>query len=135
MIGNAQPGRLDHRYVVRAVANREHGLPPDTQRRRLREQRFAFHRSAQELGISPAYASKRTADRAHGLEVTRVYRTTRRVQLSERTGPLRISTSLRLDRNHVAPILSRPRPGLRGVATRHRLDRHHCPPAFYATIA
>lgn len=95
----------------------------------------SFVASAQELGISPAYVSKRIADLERRLDVTLFHRTTRRVKLSDQgerayawarkiledvqdmsnemssikndpSGPLRISSSLRLGRNHVAPILS-----------------------------
>ena len=95
-----------------------------------------FAAAAQELGISPAYVSKRIAELEQRLGVTLFHRTTRRVRISAQgeaayawaqkiledvegmttemlnaqhdpTGPLRVSTSLRLGRNHVSPILAR----------------------------
>ncbi|MDR1936622.1 MAG: LysR family transcriptional regulator [Candidatus Accumulibacter sp.] len=96
----------------------------------------SFVATAQELGISPAYVSKRVAEFEQRLGVTLFHRTTRRVHLSAQgeaayawarkiledvdglsaemsnvqavpSGPLRVSTSLRLGRNHVSPILAR----------------------------
>ncbi|MDR3220623.1 MAG: LysR family transcriptional regulator [Candidatus Accumulibacter sp.] len=96
----------------------------------------SFVAAAQELGISPAYVSKRIAEFERRLGVTLFLRTTRRVRLSTQgetvyvwarkiladvdgltiemsnaraapSGPLRVSTSLRLGRNHVSPILAR----------------------------
>lgn len=95
----------------------------------------SFVAAAQELGISPAYVSKRIAELERRLGVTLFHRTTRRVHLSTQgeaayawarriladvdglaiemsnaqaapSGPLRVSTSLRLGRNHVSPILA-----------------------------
>jgi LysR family transcriptional activator of dmlA len=59
--------------------------------------RASFVAAATELGISPAYVSKRVADLERALGVTLFHRTTRRV---------RISSSLRLGRNHISPILA-----------------------------
>lgn len=85
--------------------------------------------------MSPAYVSKRITNLEQELGVTLFHRTTRRVRISDQgelafawarriltdvaemtsevsqsqgepAGPLRISTSLRMGRNHVAPILS-----------------------------
>lgn len=96
----------------------------------------SFVAAAQELGISPAYVSKRIAALEGELGATLFHRTTRRVHLSAQgeeayavarrildevdnlaaaiartqadpSGPLRVSTSLRLGRNHVSPILAR----------------------------
>jgi LysR family transcriptional activator of dmlA len=96
----------------------------------------SFVAAAQELGISPAYVSKRIAEFERRFGVTLFLRTTRRVRLSTQgeavyawarkiladvdgltiemsnaraapSGPLRVSTSLRLGRDHVSPILSR----------------------------
>jgi LysR family transcriptional activator of dmlA len=104
----------------------------------------SFVAAAQELGISPAYVSKRIAELERRLGVVLFQRTTRRVRLSAQgetayalargiladvdalgaemsdaraalSGPLRVSTSLRLGRNHVSPILAmfgREHPGL-----------------------
>lgn len=95
----------------------------------------SFVAAAYELGISPAYVSKRIAELEQRLGVPLFYRTTRHVRISaqgevayawarrilediegmttdvsntraEPSGPLRVSTSLRLGRNHVSPILS-----------------------------
>jgi LysR family transcriptional activator of dmlA len=95
----------------------------------------SFVAAAQELGISPAYVSKRIAEFERRFGVTLFHRTTRRVRLSTQgeaahawarkiladidglagemsnaqaapSGPLRVSTSLRLGRNHVSPILA-----------------------------
>lgn len=95
----------------------------------------SFVAAAQELGISPAYVSKRVSELEQRFGVTLFHRTTRRVRIStqgevayawarkilediegmatdvsntkmEPSGPLRVSTSLRLGRNHVSPILS-----------------------------
>jgi len=97
--------------------------------------RSSFVAAAHELGMSPAYVSKRITSLEEQLGVTLFHRTTRRVRISDQgelafawarkilvdvadmsaeiaqsrsepAGPLRISTSLRLGRNHVAPILS-----------------------------
>lgn len=96
----------------------------------------SFVAAAQELGISPAYVSKRIAELEQHLGVTLFHRTTRRVRMSTQgesayawarrilndveglatemsnaqadpSGPLRVSTSLRLGRNYVSPILAR----------------------------
>ena len=96
----------------------------------------SFVAAAQELGISPAYVSKRIAELERRFGVTLFHRTTRRVRISAQgevayawarkilediegmatdmsntrvdpSGPLRVSTSLRLGRNHVSPILAR----------------------------
>jgi len=98
-------------------------------------QRASFLSAATELGISPAYVSKRIARLERALGVALFHRTTRRVRISEAgeaayawackvleaadsleenvaqasaelAGPLRISSSLRLGRNHLAPILA-----------------------------
>lgn len=98
--------------------------------------RGSFVGAADELGISPAYVSKRIADFEASLGVTLFHRTTRRVQITAEGevahawaqkvlesaeglsrevagtqqspgGPLRISTSLRMGRHHVSPVLSR----------------------------
>jgi LysR family transcriptional activator of dmlA len=97
--------------------------------------RASFVGAAQELGISPAYVSKRISELEQLLGVTLFHRTTRRVRISDQgelaytwarkvlddletmklevsdtkaapSGSLRISASLRLGRNHVAPVLS-----------------------------
>jgi LysR family transcriptional regulator, transcriptional activator for dmlA len=97
--------------------------------------RSSFVAAATELGISPAYVSKRVADLEKALGVTLFHRTTRRVRISDAgeaayawarkvleaveglndsvshkdtglSGPLRISTSLRLGRHHLSPILA-----------------------------
>ena len=98
--------------------------------------RGSFVGAATELGISPAYVTKRIAGLERALGVTLFHRTTRRVLISEAgeaayawarrvleaanewhaqgpasaeglTGTLRIATSLRLGRNHLSPILAR----------------------------
>lgn len=98
-------------------------------------QRASFLTAATELGISPAYVSKRVSNLERALGVTLFHRTTRRVRISdagesayawarkvleaadglqesvalstvELAGPVRISSSLRLGRNHLAPILA-----------------------------
>lgn len=98
--------------------------------------RSSFVAAATELGISPAYVSKRVAELEHTLGATLFHRTTRRVSITDAgeaaytrarkvleaadalnegvtrsralpAGPLRISTSLRLGRNHLSPILAR----------------------------
>lgn len=95
----------------------------------------SFNAAASDLGISPAYVSKRIADLERALGVTLFRRTTRRVQISEEgavayawarrvleaadslneevtgakgspAGTLRVSTSMRLGRNHVSHVLS-----------------------------
>ncbi|MBN3724692.1 LysR family transcriptional regulator [Burkholderia sp. Ac-20379] len=97
--------------------------------------RSSFVAAATELGISPAYVSKRVADLEKSLGVTLFHRTTRRVRISDAgeevyawarkvleaadglndsvsrsdahlSGQLRISSSLRLGRNHLTPILA-----------------------------
>lgn len=97
--------------------------------------RSSFVAAATELGISPAYVSKRVADLERALGVTLFHRTTRRVRISDAgeavyawarkvleaveglndsvshtdtrlSGQLRISSSLRLGRNHLSPILA-----------------------------
>jgi LysR family transcriptional activator of dmlA len=97
--------------------------------------RASFVATAAELGVSPAYVSKRIAILEARLGVRLFHRTTRRVHISddgeavyeaarkvlddiamlaeaasrakgEPSGPLRISTSLRLGRNHVSHVLS-----------------------------
>lgn len=97
--------------------------------------RSSFVGAATELGISPAYVTKRVAGLEKALGASLFHRTTRRVLISEAgeaayawarkvldaadeldqgmagargapSGPLRISTSLRLGRNHIAPILT-----------------------------
>lgn len=97
--------------------------------------RSSFLAAATELGISPAYVSKRIASLERALGVTLFHRTTRRVRISdageaahawalkvleavdglndsvtqpatELAGTLRISSSLRLGRNHLSPILA-----------------------------
>ncbi|MEI5998809.1 LysR family transcriptional regulator [Paraburkholderia bengalensis] len=106
--------------------------------------RSSFVAAATDLGISPAYVSKRVADLERTLGVTLFHRTTRRVRISDvgeatylwarkvleavdglndsvarpdttLSGQLRISSSLRLGRNHLSPILAelnRAHPGL-----------------------
>ena len=98
--------------------------------------RSSFVAAATDLGISPAYVTKRVAGLEKALGVKLFHRTTRRVLISdegeaayawarkvleaadelsqglsgarsEPTGALRISTSLRLGRNHIAPILAK----------------------------
>lgn len=97
--------------------------------------RSSFVGAATDLGISPAYVTKRIANLEKALGTTLFHRTTRRVLISDAgetayawarkvldaaeelnqgvagastlpKGPLRISTSLRLGRNHLAPILA-----------------------------
>lgn len=97
--------------------------------------RSSFVAAATELGISPAYVSKRVADLERALGVTLFHRTTRHVRISDAgeaayawarkvleaveglndsvsrkdahlSGQLRISSSLRLGRNHLSPILA-----------------------------
>ncbi len=97
--------------------------------------RSSFVGAATELGISPAYVTKRVANLEKALGVVLFHRTTRRVLISDAgetaygwarkvldaadeldqcvagahalpAGPLRISTSLRLGRHHIAPILA-----------------------------
>jgi LysR family transcriptional regulator, transcriptional activator for dmlA len=97
--------------------------------------RSSFNAAATDLGISPAYVSKRVADLEKALGVTLFRRTTRRVQITDEgalafawarrvldaadgltqevagakgspSGSLRISTSMRLGRNHVSHVLS-----------------------------
>ncbi|HEY2926459.1 LysR family transcriptional regulator [Piscinibacter sp.] len=97
--------------------------------------RSSFTAAATDLGISPAYVTKRIARLERALGVTLFHRTTRRVHISTEgeiayawarkmldaadgmhsevasakgspTGTLRLSTSLRLGRNHVSHILS-----------------------------
>jgi LysR family transcriptional activator of dmlA len=96
--------------------------------------RSSFVATATELGLSPAYVSKLVGELEKALGVKLLHRTTRRVHISEDgetvyawarkmldaaegleqelsathgrpTGPLRVSTSLRMGRNHVSPIL------------------------------
>jgi LysR family transcriptional activator of dmlA len=99
-------------------------------------QRASFVLAARDLGISPAYVSKRIAELEQRLGVPLFHRTTRRVVISDQgevayqrardvlaametfkeqvagtkdaapSGSLRISTSLRLGRNHVSHALS-----------------------------
>jgi LysR family transcriptional regulator, transcriptional activator for dmlA len=95
----------------------------------------SFVAAAQELGFSPAFISKKISDLERRFGVTLFHRTTRRVRISNQgeaayawarkiledvesmdtdmsstkvapSGTLRVSTSLRLGRNHVSPILS-----------------------------
>ena len=95
----------------------------------------SFAKAASELGISPAYVSKTIAELEDALKVKLFYRTTRRVQItsegeiahawalqvleaadnlkqevaasrSNLMGSIKISTSLRLGRNHVSNILA-----------------------------
>lgn len=97
--------------------------------------RSSFGAAAAELGISPAYVTKRIANLEHALRTTLFNRTTRRVVISDDgetalrwarrileaadglsqdlahargtpSGVLRISTSLRLGRNHVSHVLA-----------------------------
>lgn len=97
--------------------------------------RGSFVAAATDLGISPAYVTKRISNLEKALGVSLFHRTTRRVLISEAgeaayvwarkvletadewadistrphnslTGSLRISTSLRLGRNHLSPILA-----------------------------
>ena len=97
--------------------------------------RSSFIAAAIELGISAAYVSKRVSDLERALGATLFHRTTRRVVITEAgetaytwarrvleaadalnqqvtgrkkaiTGVFRVSTSLRLGRNHVSPILA-----------------------------
>lgn len=96
--------------------------------------RASFIGAAAELGVSPAYVTKRIASLEGALHAKLFHRTTRRVMISEAgeavyawatkildaaneldngirgtaaqpAGPLRISTSLRLGRLHLSPIL------------------------------
>lgn len=99
--------------------------------------RGSFVAAATEMGISPAYVTKRVAGLERALGQTLLHRTTRRVLISEAgeaayawarrvldaadegpalagapgqallAGTLRIATSLRLGRNHLSPILAR----------------------------
>ena len=95
----------------------------------------SFNAAATDIGISPAYVSKRIADLERALGVTLFRRTTRRVHITDEgalayawarrvleaadslneevsgargspTGTLRISTSMRLGRNHVSHVLA-----------------------------
>lgn len=97
--------------------------------------RSSFTAAAAELGISPAHVTKRIAALEKSLAVTLFHRTTRRVHISPAgeiayawatrlletagtlssevagskglpSGTLRLSTSLRLGRNHVSHVLS-----------------------------
>jgi LysR family transcriptional activator of dmlA len=97
--------------------------------------RSSFNAAAVELGISPAYVSKRVAGLEQALGLALFHRTTRRVSITDEgetallwarkvldtadsltqevgrtratpSGTLRISTSLRLGRNHVGHILA-----------------------------
>ena len=97
--------------------------------------RSSFVAAATELGISPAYVTKRIAHLEKALGVTLLHRTTRRVRISDTgeeiyawarkvldaaddlhtgvagsnhlpAGPLRICTSLRLGRHHLGPIVA-----------------------------
>jgi LysR family transcriptional activator of dmlA len=97
--------------------------------------RSSFVGAATDLGISPAYVTKRVATLEKALGAKLFHRTTRRVLISDEgeaayawarkvleaadelnqgvagargspAGALRISTSLRLGRNHIAPILA-----------------------------
>lgn len=106
--------------------------------------RSSFSGAAQELGISAAYVTKLIAQLERSLGAVLFHRTTRRVHITAEgevaytwarklleaadgldsevrgggdspTGTLRISTSMRLGRNHVSPVLSllaRQHPGL-----------------------
>lgn len=94
-----------------------------------------FVGAAEELGLTPASVSKRVAALEQHLGVKLFYRTTRKVQITSEgvlahsraqdilqsyerlhadvhgdnvspTGKIRISTSLRLGRNHISPILT-----------------------------
>ena len=94
-----------------------------------------FARASTELGISPAYVSKRISDLERTLKAQLFNRTTRKVQVTSEgevaytwaiqvleaaenltmevasskanpSGSLRICTSLRLGRNHISPILA-----------------------------
>jgi LysR family transcriptional activator of dmlA len=96
----------------------------------------SFVGAATDLGISPAYVTKRVAGLEKALGTKLFHRTTRRVLITDEgeaayawarkvldaadelnqgvagvrsapAGPLRISSSLRLARNHIAPILAR----------------------------
>ena len=98
--------------------------------------RSSFSAAASELGLSPAHVTKRIAALEKALAVTLFHRTTRRVHISPAgevayawatrlletageldsevagakalpSGKLRLSTSLRLGRNHVSHVLSR----------------------------
>ena len=95
----------------------------------------SFNAAATDLGVSPAYVSKRVADLERSLGATLFRRTTRRVHITDEgalayawarrvldaaeglaqevagakgspSGSVRISTSLRLGRNHVSHVLS-----------------------------
>lgn len=97
--------------------------------------RSSFVVAATELGISPAYVTKRVANLEKAWGATLLHRTTRRVRISDAgeeayawarkvldaadefnagvassnrlpAGPLRICTSLRLGRHHIAPIVA-----------------------------
>src|SRR4051812_35788025 len=97
--------------------------------------RSSFVGAATELGISPAYVSKQIGDFEQALGATLFHRTTRRVVITEAgetayawarrvleaadslnqevtgsrkslSGVFRVSTSLRLGRSHVSPILA-----------------------------
>jgi LysR family transcriptional activator of dmlA len=97
--------------------------------------RSSFVAAATELGISPAYVTKRVANLEKAWGATLLHRTTRRVRISDAgedayawarkvldaadefnagvasgnrlpAGPLRICTSLRLGRLHIAPIVA-----------------------------
>ncbi|MFZ6773343.1 LysR substrate-binding domain-containing protein [Undibacterium sp. SXout7W] len=98
-------------------------------------QRSSFVAAASHLGISPAYVTKRILNLEKALGVSLFHRTTRRVLISDAgeaaytwakkvlaaadefgeiaggpdvapSGLLRISSSLRLGRNHISPILA-----------------------------
>lgn len=102
----------------------------------LAARRSSFLAAATELGISPAYVTKRIANLESALGVSLFHRSTRKVIVSEAgekayawaqrvlecadewetqggaaagqlQGELRISTSMRLGRNHLMPILAR----------------------------
>lgn len=101
----------------------------------LAARRASFLAAATELGISPAYVTKRIANLERALGVTLFHRSTRKVVVSEAGekayawalrvlecadewnaqagtaggqlhGNLRISTTMRLGRNHLTPILA-----------------------------
>jgi LysR family transcriptional activator of dmlA len=98
----------------------------------LAARKSSFLAAATELGVSPAYVTKRIAHLESALGVSLFHRSTRRVAISaagERAyawaqrvlecadewhneaasalrGPLRISTSMRLGRKHLTPILA-----------------------------
>lgn len=98
--------------------------------------RASFAAAAADLGVSPAYVTKKIADLEKALDVRLFHRTTRKVVISEAgegvyaaalkvleaaeelnqgvsrdqptlTGTLRVCSSLRLGRNFVSPILDR----------------------------